>query len=108
MGNFNRVRRVKTGPEDWIDVRPLSIAESREFDKKVRKVAGDDEKAANLRLDLALERIVAWSDDEAVTPEQARCLPIDTVWRLYAVLVGLEDAEVPLTSGSDSTATSEE
>ena len=108
MGNFNRVKRVKTGAEDWIEIRPLTIAESREFDAKARKVK-DDEAAANLRLDLALTRIVAWSDsDVPVTPENAATLPIETVWKLWYGLMGMEDAELPLSSGSDSTATSTE
>jgi hypothetical protein len=104
MGNFNRVRRVQTSGEDWIDIRPLTVAESREFDAKAREVT-DTEEAANLRIDLVLSHIVAWSDDVPVSEEQARELDIALVWRLFERLTGMEDAEVPLPTGSDSTAT---
>jgi len=106
LGNFDRVKRIQTGAEDWVDVRPPSVGESRELDKRLRK-AKDDEESANLRIDFALSRIVAWSDDLPVSVEQARKLPIEIAWRLYGAVVGLEDAELPLATGSDSTATSE-
>jgi hypothetical protein len=107
MGNFNRVKRVKTGGDDWIDVKPLSVDESREFDKKAGK-AKDEEQAANMRLDLALSRIAAWSDEVPVSPKQAAQLPTETAWKLYAALMGFEDSDIPLPSTSPSIDTSEE
>jgi len=100
--------------EDWVDVRSLSIGELREFRQAVAKVeplAGEEQtEAQGYELSrLVLEHcIVAWSDEEPVTPEHIARLPYAFTFRLTeaAGLTDKRDEDIPLESGSLSSVSS--
>ena len=111
MGFLDTPLRVDVGDGEWIDVRRLSAAEFREMQKTASKTKplfeGDDaDTAANFEvLRLIRERILAWSDPAPVTPKNIERLPID-INAALAKGIGAGQADIPLPSGSPSTAIS--
>jgi hypothetical protein len=111
MGNLTRVKRVDTGDGDWIDLRPLSVEEARAMQKAAREAKvedgeSQDEAAGYALLAAVRERIVAWSDDVPVSPENVVRLPVDLNTQIMHAL--LEVSDLPLLTGSPSTDTSTE
>lgn len=111
MGILDRVKRVDLGGGDWIEVRPLSVGEGRAFDAACRELKAADgesqeETVSYAQLELARERIVAWSDEAPVTPENTARLSIELNRRVWFALLS-EDDDLPLLIGSPSTGTSE-
>ena len=108
MGILNRIKRIDVGDGDWIDVHPLSVEEVRTMQRSARaaKVASGEEKdeaEGFFMLAAARKRIVGWSDEAKVTPENVDKISVDMNSQVLRALV--EVAELPLTSGSASTDT---
>ncbi len=111
MGILDRVTRVDVGGGDWIDVRPFSVEELRELQREAREVVPEEGQDSGEAQGFALyakarERIVAWSDTAELTPENTARIPIEVNSAILKSLIGVGD--LPLASGSPSTATSEE
>lgn len=111
MGILDRLHRVDLGGGDWIDVKPLSAEDARALDVKARAVkakGGESESAAATYFYLAIarERIMAWSDAAPVTPENTAKVSAAINHRLWDALTEVQ-SDLPLPTGSDSTATSE-
>jgi len=111
MGLLNQKKRVDLGEGEWVDVRPLSLVALRRLRAEVASVKPDGEdqsieEAQGFALtQRALEAcIVAWSDEEPVSPENISQLPYEMTFEIAAA-VGLGDRERPLKSGPSSTDT---
>ena len=107
MAFLDKPRRVFIGDGEWIDVLPLSVEEARVLQKKARASKASDgeskDEVTGYELLAAIRsRIVAWSDPAEVTPENTARLSIELNTRLMKEL--LEPEELPLASGSPSTA----
>jgi hypothetical protein len=118
MGLLDRTKRVYIdGPDsDWVDMRPLSLGELRSFRHKaasVETVPGEEEAESQ---GYELSRLVlgacitAWSDEAKITPTNIERLPYEFTFKLTQA-AGLggkkgDDEEVPLPTGSDSSASS--
>lgn len=119
MGLLERTKRVyfeDGSTENWVDVRPLSIGELRDFRQRVAGVVpltGEEEAEAQgyelSRLVLGA-CIVAWSDEAPLTEVNIARLPYEFTFKLTdaAGLGGKKDEEVPLPTGSDSSVSSPE
>lgn len=113
MALLHQIKRVDLGDGEWVDVRPLSVRALREMRKAVGEIeerpGETKEEAQGFELTrLALEAtIVAWSDDDPVTPENIGELPYKVTFDI-ANAIGLGEEERPLPSGSGSTDISEE
>lgn len=106
MGFLDKPMRIDVGEDEWIDVKRISSTEFRQMQAEAAKAEpefeGDDkETAENFQILRAIrERIVAWSDDAPVTPENLERLPLDINTRLVQQIgVGVSGA-VPLPSTS--------
>lgn len=110
MGIRNRVKHVDLGEGDWIELRPVSADELVAMQKKSRAAAkGGDDSASDegfAMLAAVRARIVAWSDDDPLTPKNLAEIPVEINQKLLHALIG--DDDLPLTLGSPSTATSTE
>ena len=83
MGFLDTPQRIDVGGDEWIDIKRISADEFRALQEEASKVKpafeGDDQDTAeNFEILRAIrERIVAWSDDAPVTPENIKRLPVD-------------------------------
>jgi hypothetical protein len=113
MGLLDRTKRVYIedgDTTDWVDVRPMSIGELRDFRQKVAGVVpmpGEEEAETQ---GYELSRLVlgacitAWSDKAEVSDVNIARLPYEFTFKLTeaAGLGSKKDEEVPLPAGSTS------
>jgi hypothetical protein len=111
MGLLNQIKRVDLGDGEWADVRPLSVGQLREMRIAVATITPQEGEEKDEAMGFELSRmaleatIVAWSDEEPVTPENISRLPYKVTFIINSA-IGLGDDEVPLETGSPSTSTS--
>jgi len=106
MGFLDLPMRVELPNDEWIDVKRISAAEFRTLQEEAAKAEpefeGDDKDTAeNFQILKAIRsRILAWSDEAPVTPENIERLPLDINTLLVQQIGSGVSGTVPLPTTS--------